>query len=277
VRSATFVIEMYWFLLRPKWIAFHLLVLLAVVVMVNLAFWQLRRLDERRTFNAEVTSRSEAPPVPIGDLLTEPGFTPDGAAWRVVSASGTWLPQQIVLFNRFQNGAAGDNVITALRQDDGSTVLVNRGFVALGSKPPAPPSGRVDILGTVRPTQVRQRGELTDSGLAVTEVRRVDVPLLTKQFPGKGTPFFLELISSAPPVTAGDPVPVLPPELSEGPHLSYAGQWFIFSICAVVGWVFAVRRSARTHRREALKAAADEQDPLDSPQPDDVAATTTTT
>ena len=43
---------MYRFLLRPKWIGFHLLVVAAIVTMVNLGFWQLRRLDERQAFNA---------------------------------------------------------------------------------------------------------------------------------------------------------------------------------------------------------------------------------
>jgi surfeit locus 1 family protein len=39
---------MYAFLLRPKWIVFHLVVIGAVVAMISLGFWQLRRLDERR-------------------------------------------------------------------------------------------------------------------------------------------------------------------------------------------------------------------------------------
>ena len=51
------------------------------------------------------------------------------------------------------------------------------------------------------------------------------------------------LVSSDPEVAAGDPVPVPAPELGEGPHLSYAVQWFIFAVCVAVGWVFAVRRS----------------------------------
>jgi cytochrome oxidase assembly protein ShyY1 len=37
-------------------------------------------------------------------------------------------------------------------------------------------------------------------------------------------------------------VPVPPPELSEGPHLSYAVQWFIFSTIAVVGYPITLRR-----------------------------------
>ncbi len=35
------------------------------------------------------------------------------------------------------------------------------------------------------------------------------------------------------------------PELDEGPHLSYAVQWFTFTICVAIGWVLAVRHSAR--------------------------------
>ena len=30
--------------------------------------------------------------------------------------------------------------------------------------------------------------------------------------------------------------PVIKPDLSEGPHLSYAVQWFIFSLAVAVGW-----------------------------------------
>ena len=141
---------MYRFLFRPKWIAFHLLCLGAVFLMISLGLWQLRRLDERKEFNAEVAERSELPPVSIDELLAEPGFTPEDATWRRVTAAGVWLPQQVTVFNRSQDGLAGDNVVTALEQDNGTTVLVNRGFVPLGVDQPPPPSGDVTIIGTVR-------------------------------------------------------------------------------------------------------------------------------
>ena len=85
---------MYRFLLRPKWIAFHLLCLGGILLMLWLAMWQLQRLDERKAFNADVVERSEQAPVTIDELLAEPGFTPDDAAWRRVTATGTWLPQR---------------------------------------------------------------------------------------------------------------------------------------------------------------------------------------
>ena len=49
---------MYRFLLRPRWIAFTLVVATAIAVMINLGFWQLRRLDERREFNDAVRRAS---------------------------------------------------------------------------------------------------------------------------------------------------------------------------------------------------------------------------
>lgn len=260
---------MYWFLLRPKWIAFHLLVIGAIVLMVSLGMWQLRRLDERREFNAQVRDRSTEQAVPIGELLNEPGFTPDTATWRQVTATGTWLPQQVTVFNRTQRGVAGDNVLTALAQTDGRTVLVNRGFVPLGAEPPTPPGGEVEVLGTVRASQNRRAGELTDAQLAVTEVRRIDIGQLAAQFPGDVAPVYLDLVASTPALGPGDPAPIPPPELSEGPHLSYAGQWFIFSICVLIGWVFAVRRSIRTRQQARLTDEATLTDEASAPAPQD--------
>ena len=42
----------YRFLTRPKWVLFSAAMLGLVVLMVNLALWQLRRLHERRAMNA---------------------------------------------------------------------------------------------------------------------------------------------------------------------------------------------------------------------------------
>jgi cytochrome oxidase assembly protein ShyY1 len=250
---------MYRFLLRPRWIAFHLLVILAVIAMINLGLWQLRRLDERRTFNAAVVAKEEQPPVPLDELLADPGFDPADAEWRTVTVAGTWLPDQVIVFNRSQNGAAGDDVLTALAADDGTTVLVNRGFVPLGSDPPPPPPGETTVVGRLRKSESRQRGGLTDSSEGpLTEVRRVEIDKLAPQYPGEVAPVYVELLSSEPPVQATDPIPVPEPELTEANHLSYAFQWFIFSICAVIGWVLAVRRSARTRREDA---ATDELSP----------------
>ncbi len=271
---------MYGFLLRPKWIAFHLLVFGTVAGMVWLAFWQLDRLDQRRAFNHLVTEQIHQPAAPLDELLADAGDVPESIEWRQAIVSGTYLADQVIWFNRSQDGMAGDNVLSALVTDDATTVVVNRGFVPLGADAPDPPAVETEILARVRVPQERRRGELTDAAddaEQVTEVRRIDLDQLAAQLPGEVVPIYLDLIDSIPAPGPDDPVPVPAPTLDEGPHLSYAAQWFIFATCVLIGWVLAVRRSIRSRRREMLKAAADEQALPDSDPPADVAAASSMT
>ncbi len=244
---------MYRFLLRPTWIGFHLLVVAAIVAMINLGLWQLRRLDERRAFNAVIEARYDAPPVPFDDLLDDP--LDESIEWRPTTLSGTYLAdEQLLVVNRSQNGRAGSNVAVPMRLDDGRIVIVNRGFVPLVAEDRIPPvaDGEVEVLGRVRLGEERRRGQLSDpTDGELTEVQRIDIERLSPQLPGEVVPVYIELIESNPPEQPGLPEPVIAPDLSEGNHLSYAVQWFIFSIAVAAGWVLAVRRSAANRRRAA--------------------------
>jgi cytochrome oxidase assembly protein ShyY1 len=248
---------MYRFLARPKWIAFHLIVMAAIVSMINLGFWQLRRLDERQAFNALIEQRYDAPPVPLDDLLTS-GADPDDIDWRPVTAAGTYLPDEgILIVNRSQNGRPGVNTVVPLVLDDGRILLVNRGFVPQGFDEPPVPAAEVTVTGRLRTSQERRTGQLSDpSDGALREAQRVDIERLERQFDAPVVGMYVDLISSVPAEQPGVPEPVIAPDLSEGNHLSYAVQWFIFSIAAAAGWVLAVRRSAATNRRRRLEPDA---------------------
>lgn len=268
------------FLLRPKWIAFHLLVFGSIALMIWLAFWQLDRLDHRRAFNDLVAEQISQPPAPLEQLLAEAGDDPESIEWRQTIVTGQYLPDQILWFNRSQNGIAGDNVLTALVTESDTTVVVNRGFVPLGVDVPAAPTVETELLARVRIPQERQRGELTDpseAGAAITEVRRIDLGQLAAQLPGEVAPVYLDLIDAIPTIGPNDPVPVPAPTLDEGPHLSYAAQWFIFAVCVLVGWVLAVRRSIRSRQRAAITAAGAAPVTPDSDPPADAVAASSTT
>jgi len=236
---------MYRFLLRPRWIVFHLVVVAAIVAMVNFGFWQLRRLDDRQEFNALVEAR----------------YLPDDG---------------LLVVNRSQNGRAVVNTVVPLRLDDGRILLVNRGFVPLAVDTPPVPATDVEVTGRLRPSQERRLGQLSDPGEGVLrEAQRLDLERLDTQFDGLLVPMYVDLMRSSPPEGDGIPEPVIAPDLSEGNHLSYAAQWFIFSIAAAVGWVLAVRRSARTrqHATTTEQATRDEQ-PTDVDEPVSVGAAT---
>ena len=56
---------------------------------------------------------------------------------------------------------------------------------------------------------------------------------------------YVELIASRPAEPTPYPAPVTLPELTEGPHLSYAVQWFLFAATALVIYVLALRKKWR--------------------------------
>ncbi len=237
---------MYAFLLKPKWIGFHLLCLGAIVAMISLGLWQLRRLDEKQTFNSQVTEHTNADVMPL-DIADLTGRA-DELSYRRVSTSGTYLPTpQFEVVNVTQDGTTGRDVVNALQLADGTLILVNRGFVATGSPLPSPPSGEVQLLSRLKAGQVAGTGQPSDDGTQVlTQVRRVDLVALAQQFDSPLAPMYLELLESSP-AEPNNVRPIAFPELSEGPHLSYAVQWAVFSISVAVGWVLAVRKSIRTH------------------------------
>lgn len=146
-------------------------------------------------------------------------------------------------------------------------MIVNRGFIPLGDEVPPAPATKVEIVGFVRPSEVRDTGGVTDAddGEPLTEIRRIDVPRLARQLPGEVAPVFVQLTGSEPAITSTDPSPVVLPELDNGPHLSYAIQWFIFALCVAIGWVLAVRHSlavrakARRATTEDSPAGADDE------------------
>ena len=48
--------------MRPAWLLSHVLVVGLLIVTANLGFWQLRRLDARRDYNAVVAARAGGRP-----------------------------------------------------------------------------------------------------------------------------------------------------------------------------------------------------------------------
>src|SRR4051794_9192625 len=207
---------MYRFLLRPKWLAFHLLCLAAIVAMLAAASWQWTRYHQRNDFVAVVEQPQEAGP---RDLATLPQpETPAEIEYSRVTATGSYLPDdQLVQINRTQDDVNGVNVLTAFQIDGGPIVIVNRGFVPGDTEVQAPPSGTLLIGGTARTTQIRRTGELTDDASAhETEVRRVDLPLIEQRLGTDVAPVYIEFIASKP-AAEEPPIPVPPPDLSGGP------------------------------------------------------------
>ena len=260
----------YRFALRPRWILSHLLVLLLVVVMINLGLWQLRRLHERRTYNASVRANESQPAQPVEDVLHagDPVSVGHDLNFRRVAATGTYdTSNEIVVRARSLNETPGVWALTPLRLADGTGVVVLRGFLpsqgTLERVPTdaEPPTGEVSITGLVQETQTRGAFGPTDPADGhLTTMARADVARIAKQLPYPILPAYVQLQTQQPAQPGSQPTVLPEPVLDEGPHLSYAIQWFIFTSIAIVGYPLILRRKARDNEKEDDDIAADDFD-----------------
>jgi surfeit locus 1 family protein len=243
----------YAFAREPKWLLSHLLVLLLVVAMIGLGFWQLARLQEKKDRNALIEARQDEPVEPVEDVVTadDPTSVGDDVKFREASATGTYdVEAQVLVRNRSFDGAPGSWVLTPLVLDDGTAVVVNRGWVPVTGEqtlsPVArPPTGEVVVEGSLQASQSRGAFGPTDpSGEVLDTLSRVDLERYQEQVDEELLPVWLQLATQDPEPGA-QPTPVPLPELDEGPHLGYAVQWFTFTLIALVGYPIILRRRAR--------------------------------
>lgn len=241
------------FLLTPKWIAWTVVVVVAVVVMAYLSVWQLGRLSDRRATNAAIEQRATEPVVGVDDPSLQ-GLDIDDLRYRRLTATGTYLPDgEVLVANQTLGGAPGWWVVTPLRTTSGTVVLVNRGWVPFSTVTPdgsfeafAPPAGEVSVSGLVQSGQTRVVG-LADEARALP---RLDVDLLADRLAGQGSSdvarYWLQLEDQQPPQPGTEPIALVLPPLDDGPHLNYTGQWAIFaSLTAIVFLVLVVRTAQR--------------------------------
>jgi cytochrome oxidase assembly protein ShyY1 len=243
---------MYRFLLKPKWLVFHLLCLAGVVGMLAAASWQWTRYQDHNDFKTEVQHRTESPTATFEQVMAE--GPPAAVEWRLVTATGTYAPGPgFEVVNLSQGGEGGHDAVNGLVLSDGSVLMVNRGFAVATAPLPTAPSGAVTVTGRIRQGQVAGTGQQADDGTQqLTQIRRVDLGALSKQFDQKVQPVYLDMLESDPKEPALTPVAF--PDLDGGPpHLSYTFQWLIFTVCVMVGWVLAVRKSVNDRKGKPKK------------------------
>jgi surfeit locus 1 family protein len=251
---------------RPRWLVGHVLVVAVCVLFVNLGFWQIRRLEERRLENVVMASRLAADPQPIEELIVGAGRDLDSLEFRGATATGEFAPNEEVLVrSQVHEGTAGWHVITPMVLADGRAVLVNRGWVPLEMDavpvPADPPAGDVTISGWLGLTRTRQSGGATEPDGRLTQIARVDIDRLQQQMPFELLPVYI----SADQTEVSLPIAVSRPITSdEGPHLLYAIEWFSFTLISVVGYGFllrrAVHRSGVGNRGSGLGQSIDHSD-----------------
>jgi surfeit locus 1 family protein len=229
-------------------------VIVIAPVMVGLGIWQLARLSERRTLNAQIRARLALPPfVLTGAPLTDTAQL----EYRRVTAEGVYdFANEIVLRNRAYQEVPGVHVLTPLRIADGhAAVLVDRGWIPYEQAAPASrvnyqlPLGEVEVAGLARLSQSRASPLLPADPTLGPDLPRLDawywvnLEQIQAQLPYSLLPIYIELDEGTDKTQL--PLAGYELDLTDGPHLSYAIQWFAFAIIAVVGPFILWRRQRR--------------------------------
>jgi surfeit locus 1 family protein len=241
----------YAFARKPKWLAGHVLALLAVIVFVNMGFWQMRRLSDRQDFNALLMSRTTVEEIALNEALNQFGPSQDSLELRAVVASGEYRQaEEVILIAKSYNGLSGHHVLTPLYLEDGRAVMVDRGWVPIDLDEPgmivfAPPDGTVHVHGALRKTEVRGSvGPVTPADGVLTQIARPNLERLDSQVEAELLPVYIQLLEQNPAQGGDYPALVSLPQPSEGSHRGYAVQWFLFAAVAVVGYPILLRRTA---------------------------------
>ncbi|KAF1047808.1 SURF1 family protein [Xylophilus sp.] len=217
--------------------------LLLVVVFVALGSWQLQRRSWKLELIARVTERVTAPPADI----------PPPSQWKDVNA-GRDEYRRVRIIGRFLNDretfvqattelGAGFWVLTPMVRADGTTVLVNRGFVpperrAQDNREAAPPQGETTVTGLLRLSEPHG-GFLRKNSPEENRWHSRDVPAIAAARGLRNVaPFFIDAQwPDGQPRTAQWPVPGLTVLSFYNNHLAYAATWFGLALMtALAGW-----------------------------------------
>ena len=232
-----------------KWLFTTLLVFLGTALCIRLGIWQLDRLDQRRAFNAQVISMRAMPPL---DLNSEIFDSIEKMEWRAVIFAGEYdFENQIAIRNQYYRDQYGYHLLTPLLSQ-GTAVLVDRGWIpADGNSLPEDwrkydEPGVVTVTGQIRLGQSKPAfGGVADAlpadGSPLWVWNNGDLEKILLQMPYPILKVYIQ-----PETNLEDNVPPIPyqptVELTEGPHMGYAMQWFTFAVILFVGYPFFLRK-----------------------------------
>jgi surfeit locus 1 family protein len=238
-------------MLRKRWMLTSLLVIAAVLVMVRLGFWQLDRLEQRRNFNQQVGEQINQPALELRGPALQQDLTQ--MEYRKVHVTGEYdFSQEIALRNQVNGNAPGVSLVTPLRiGDSGEVILVERGWIPAEDSAPGAwqkyqRPGEVTVEGIIRSARSRADfGGIKDPIPAPGEQLKawyfVNIPAIQQQMPYEILPVYIQ----AAPIQGEDRLPkawVPQLDLSEGPHMSYAIQWFAFAAVLGLGYPLFIRK-----------------------------------
>lgn len=237
-----------------KWILVTILIALSMALFVWLGFWQLDRLEQKRTYNTTMAERWRQEPF---DLNAEPlPQNLDDLEFQRITADGYFdFANQVIIKSQIYYDAPGIALVTPFVFADGRAVLVARGWVPADQASPQSlaqleePAG-APVIGLIKPSQAPPNGQPSSPpATPQSEWFRIDIPAIQAQMPYALEPAWIQQLPETGRPIDKLPIREEPMALDEGNHMSYAVQWFSFALIAGFGYIMFVRYRERLASR----------------------------
>ncbi|MFW0112603.1 SURF1 family protein [Rothia sp. CCM 9416] len=249
----------YGFLFSGKWIGIFALTVVASLICLYLAQWQMSRKEALDFSNERISLNYDADPILLADspeLFSSPH--PD-LRWQQVEMAGTYLAdQQLLVRNRPYNGLNGYEVLVPFRTNTGQMIVINRGWVeaafgdaaATATPIPQPPTGEITLTARI------VEGEIDTGASPVKgQITSIDLPEIAELTGLDLATANYGVMASESPAPASAPVQRDKPEQDYGPNLSYSVQWYCFALMFYVAFFWSARQKVRNDELDAQLAA----------------------
>ncbi|TPW28549.1 SURF1 family protein [Martelella alba] len=213
-------------------------------VFASLGIWQIYRLQWKLDLIARVDARVTAPAVPAPGKAEWAGITSEKDSYRHVTVHGTFLNDDEVQVYYSTSLGPGYFVMTPLKRDDGTIVMINRGYVPEEKRDPStrePVSGETTVTGLLRMSE--DHGWLFSQDNKPDQGRwyRRDVGAIAS---AKGlsdvAPYFIDADNTPNPGTY--PIGGLTVVSFRNAHLSYIITWFGMALGTLIVYGVVLRQ-----------------------------------
>ncbi|MBC7684442.1 MAG: SURF1 family protein [Bdellovibrionales bacterium] len=213
-------------------------------LLMALGVWQVQRLQWKTALIAQVDARVHAAPAAAPAPSSWPTLARDQDEYRHLRLNGRFVDDGATLVQASTVLGPGYWVLTPFRCDDGSIVLVNRGFVPARAALPAGPQQR-SMTGLLRMSE-RDKPLLRDNNPRAGRWYTRDVQAIAAaRALGPVAPYFVDQ-DAVPSTVEGAPVSGLTVIAFNNNHLVYAITWFALSLMAAAGCALIARSGTPT-------------------------------
>lgn len=205
-----------------------------------LAVWQVHRRAYKLDLIARIEARVHAVPVPAPESERWADISAAADEYRRVNAAGVWLDDHSTFVQAVTELGGGYWVMTPLARDDGTTILVNRGFVSPAERDRA--SWRPRSPGTVTVTGLLRMSEPGGGFLRANDATsdrwysRDVAAIAASRGLNDIAPYFID--AESVPGESGLPVAGLTVISFSNNHFVYALTWGALALMAAAGAIF---------------------------------------